>query len=89
MKDLIARAKTAGFNVLVVTLDIAVGAKRNRELKNGLKLPFKFTPKIVWEAATHPDMVTEYPVPRPAGFRQPEPLSQELRRRPGRLSDKL
>jgi isopentenyl diphosphate isomerase/L-lactate dehydrogenase-like FMN-dependent dehydrogenase len=54
MKDLLSRAKNAGFRVLVVTLDIAVGAKRNRELKNGLKLPFQFTPKIVWEAATHP-----------------------------------
>ncbi len=54
MKDLISRAKNSGFHVLVVTLDIAVGAKRNRELKNGLKLPFKFTPKIVWEAMTHP-----------------------------------
>ena len=54
MKDLINRAKTAGYKALVVTLDIAVGAKRNRELKNGLMLPFKFTPRIVWEAATHP-----------------------------------
>lgn len=54
MKDLISRAKAAGFGALVVTLDIAVGAKRNRELKNGLGLPFRFTPRIVWEAATHP-----------------------------------
>ena len=54
MKDLIVRAKTAGFKALVVTVDIAVGAKRNRELKNGLKLPFTFTPQIVWEAVTHP-----------------------------------
>lgn len=54
MKDLLGRAKEAGFNALVVTLDIPVGAKRNRELKNGLKLPFSFTPHIVWQAMTHP-----------------------------------
>ena len=54
MKDLLGRVKDAGFNALVVTLDIPVGAKRNRELKNGLKLPFSFTPKIIWEAMTHP-----------------------------------
>ena len=31
-----------------------MGAKRNRELKNGLKLPFSFTPNIVWQSMTHP-----------------------------------
>ncbi|MGI9309950.1 MAG: alpha-hydroxy acid oxidase [bacterium] len=54
MDDLLARARAAGCRALVVTLDIPVGAKRNRELRNGLKLPFQFTPKIVWECATHP-----------------------------------
>ena len=54
MKELIARVKESGFNALIVTLDIPVGAKRNRELKNGLKLPFSFTPNIVWQCLTHP-----------------------------------
>jgi (S)-mandelate dehydrogenase len=53
-KELISRARQAGFKVLVVTLDIPVGAKRNRELKNGLKLPFSFTPDIVWQSMIHP-----------------------------------
>ncbi len=48
MEDLIARVKEAGFRVLVVTVDVPVGAKRNRELRNGLKLPFTMTPQIVW-----------------------------------------
>ena len=54
MRELIARVKAAGFKALVVTLDIPVGAKRNRELKNGLKLPFSFTPRIVWQSMIHP-----------------------------------
>ena len=54
MKEIIARVKAAGFNALVVTLDIPVGAKRNRELKNGLKLPFTFTPNIIWQSIIHP-----------------------------------
>ncbi len=54
MKDLLGRVQSAGFHVLIITLDIAVGAKRNRELKNDLKLPFRMTPRIVWEAVTHP-----------------------------------
>lgn len=54
MEDLISRVKHAGFNALVVTVDVPVGAKRNRELKNGLKLPFTMTPQIIWESLTHP-----------------------------------
>ncbi|NKB77704.1 MAG: alpha-hydroxy-acid oxidizing protein [Gammaproteobacteria bacterium] len=54
MKEIIDRAKKSGFNALVVTLDIPVGAKRNRELKNGLKLPFSFTPNIIWQSMIHP-----------------------------------
>lgn len=54
MKGLLERVKKAGYYVLVVTLDIPVGAKRNRELKNGLKLPFSFTPQIIWQCMTHP-----------------------------------
>ena len=54
MEDLIARVKRAGFRALVVTVDVPVGAKRNRELKNGLKLPFTMTPQIVWQSMTHP-----------------------------------
>ena len=54
MEDLLARAKQAGYRVLVVTLDIPVGAKRNRELRNGLKLPFSLTANIIWQCMTHP-----------------------------------
>ena len=53
-EELIARVKQAGFKVLVVTLDIPVGAKRNREVKNDLKLPFTFTPRIVWQSVLRP-----------------------------------
>lgn len=54
MKEIIERVKKAGFNALVVTLDIPVGAKRNREIKNGLQLPFRFTPNIIWQSMIHP-----------------------------------
>lgn len=53
-EDLLARVRQAGYRVLVVTLDIPVGAKRNRELRNGLKLPFRPTPKILWQCMIRP-----------------------------------
>ncbi len=54
MQDLIERVKNAGFKVLVITVDIPVGAKRDKELKNGLILPFTFTPKIIAQTLTRP-----------------------------------
>ena len=54
MRDLLERVKQAGYRVLVVTLDIPVGAKRNRELRNGLKLPFSLTPNLLWQGLIHP-----------------------------------
>lgn len=55
MRDMIKRVKIAGYHALVVTLDIPVGAKRNRELKNALKLPFSLTPDIVIQSILHPN----------------------------------
>lgn len=54
MRDLIHRVKRSGFHVLVVTVDIPVGAKRDRELKNGLILPFRLTPRLVSQAMRCP-----------------------------------
>ena len=54
MQDLIKRVKEAGYKVLVITVDIPVGAKRDKELKNGLILPFKFTPSIVGQTLLKP-----------------------------------
>lgn len=54
MQDLIRRVQRAAFKVLVVTADIPVGAKRDKELKNGLILPLKFSPKIIGQTLLHP-----------------------------------
>lgn len=42
--DLIARAEAAGVNVLAVTLDIPVPARRVRDMRNGLLPQFRVTP---------------------------------------------
>lgn len=55
MKDLVSRADRAGFHALVITVDIPVGAKRDRELKNGLNLPFRMTPKLFMQIAMRPE----------------------------------
>ena len=64
------RVKQAGYRVLVVTLDIPVGAKRNRELRNGLKLPFSLTPNLLWQGLIHPAWALQTALRRAAGFCQ-------------------
>jgi L-lactate dehydrogenase (cytochrome) len=54
-RDLIARAKDAGYHALIVTADVTVRSKRKRELRAGLTLP---SPSLgigtVLDAARHP-----------------------------------
>ncbi len=52
--DLIKRAGAAGVRVLVTTLDAPVRSKRPRDLRNGLAVPFRITPKTVMDAALSP-----------------------------------
>jgi len=51
---LIARAHAAGYEALVVTVDLPVGGKRERDLRNGISLPLRLNTRHVWEAMTHP-----------------------------------
>lgn len=52
--DLVRRAKDAGVHVLVLTLDTPTRAKRPRELRNRLVLPFRPSPRMIFEALMRP-----------------------------------
>lgn len=52
--DLMARAQDAGIETLVVTVDLPVPAKRLRDIRNGFSLPFRMTPKMLWELVNRP-----------------------------------
>jgi len=52
--NLLSRAEASGYRVLVVTVDVPVGAKRDRDIRNGLCLPLRLTASNVWSAFTHP-----------------------------------
>jgi len=52
--EMAERARVAGAKVLVATLDVPVRAKRPRDLRNGLTMPFKLTPKAMMAAAIAP-----------------------------------
>lgn len=51
---LMQRAAAAGFEALVVTLDLATGGKRERDLRNGFTIPLRPTWRTLRDFATHP-----------------------------------
>ena len=51
---LIERARQAGYDTLMVTADLPVGGKRERDFRNDFSIPFRFTPKNVLDFATRP-----------------------------------
>jgi len=53
-EQLVRRARSAGFGALVLTVDVAVSGMRERDVRNGFKLPFRFTPSTLFDLATHP-----------------------------------
>jgi L-lactate dehydrogenase (cytochrome) len=53
-EDLMTRAQAAGFEALILTVDVPVGGNRLRELRAGFSLPPALTARTILEAATHP-----------------------------------
>ena len=51
---MIERARVADYEALVVTVDLPVGGKRERDFRNDFSVPFKFTPKNIWGFAQRP-----------------------------------
>jgi L-lactate dehydrogenase (cytochrome) len=54
IERLIDRAKAAKCSALVLTLDLQILGQRHKDLRNGLSVPPKFTPKFLFEIARKP-----------------------------------
>jgi isopentenyl diphosphate isomerase/L-lactate dehydrogenase-like FMN-dependent dehydrogenase len=55
---LISRAKAAGYEALVVTVDTPVTPGREYNLRNGMTVPFRFTRRNVTDVSLHPRWLT-------------------------------
>ncbi|KQI71554.1 hypothetical protein AN191_11190 [Loktanella sp. 5RATIMAR09] len=51
---LVERAKAAGYDTIVLTVDVAEVGRRPRELRHGFTMPFKIGPKQFIDFALHP-----------------------------------
>ncbi|QGQ18305.1 alpha-hydroxy-acid oxidizing enzyme [Cellulomonas sp. JZ18] len=53
-EDLMARAKAAGYEALMLTVDVPVAGARLRDTRNGFSIPPALTVKTVLDAGMHP-----------------------------------
>jgi isopentenyl diphosphate isomerase/L-lactate dehydrogenase-like FMN-dependent dehydrogenase len=53
-RDLIARAGAAGFEALVMTVDLPIQAKRERDIRNGFTLPIRYDVRKILDGLLHP-----------------------------------
>ncbi|MFD0667014.1 alpha-hydroxy acid oxidase [Ramlibacter sp. MAHUQ-53] len=52
--NMIARAQAADYEALVITVDLAVGGKRERDFHNRFSVPFRLTARSALDFALHP-----------------------------------
>jgi (S)-mandelate dehydrogenase len=59
-EDMIRRARDANLSTLVLTVDVPVSSKRERNMRNGFELPLKLKWSKSLEALMHPMWIAEY-----------------------------
>ena len=69
-RDMLARARDAGFDVLVLTVDVPVASRREKQVRGGLTNPPRLTPRLAAQVATRPawaaGMLARWPLPHMA-----------------------
>jgi len=71
-KELIDRAETVGYEVLVLTVDVPQIGTRIRDLRNGFQVPFRIGPRQFCDFAVHPSWSVETLLNGP-----PKPMNYE------------
>lgn len=66
--ELIDRARAAGYETLVVTVDAPVGGARLRDNRNGFSIPPTLTARTILDGATHPNWWLNFLTSEPLRF---------------------
>jgi len=53
-RDMLRRARETGFSTLVLTADVPVASRRERQVRSGLTLPPRLTPRLLAQIALRP-----------------------------------
>jgi L-lactate dehydrogenase (cytochrome) len=68
IKELIERARAAGFEALVLTVDTAVLGRRERDVRRGFSLPPKIGLKTILDGVVHPGWTWNFMRSEPISF---------------------
>lgn len=68
IKEMLARARTAGFTALILTVDLPVHGNRLRDVRNGFTIPPKIGVKQAWEALKRPAWTWDYLTSEPIRY---------------------
>lgn len=60
VKEMLDRAKAAGFTAMFLTVDLPIAGNRERDPKNGFTIPPKIGPKQIWHALNAPHWTMDY-----------------------------
>lgn len=60
VKEMLDRAKAAGFTAMFLTVDLPIAGNRERDPKNGFTIPPKVGPKQIWHALNAPHWTMDY-----------------------------
>lgn len=60
VKEMLARAKAAGYDAMMLTVDLPVHGNRERDLRNGFSVPPVIKAKQIFEALKHPFWTWDY-----------------------------
>lgn len=60
VKEMLDRAKAAGFTAMFLTVDLPIAGNRERDPKNGFTIPPKIGPKQIWHALNAPNWTMDY-----------------------------
>lgn len=78
--DMLARAKAAGFKTLVLTVDVPVASRRERQTRSGLTQPPRLTPRLLAQVARRPAWawgMAQRGMPRMRGLEKYSPKTED------------
>ncbi len=67
-EDILARARAAGYEALVLTVDVPVGGARLRDDRNGFAIPPRLSPRTIADGALHPNWWANFLTTEPLRF---------------------
>jgi L-lactate dehydrogenase (cytochrome) len=68
VRDMLKRAREAGFSALILTVDLPVHGNRMRDTRNGFTIPPKIGARQIWDALRHPAWTWDYLLGEPIRY---------------------